>query len=230
VNRLWGQVGVRSASVGLLVLGVIGGVYLGQDRASRQQSDAMAFSAQADAAETQMLKSRENVHAAARAFQRQAESDAAGQAAAAAKTAAAKAKDLEKKAIAKKAAAKAAKATPAGPGALVPYTGPIPTSCKGYSGNRATGCALMLSAGFGIEQFPCLDKLWNKESGWNAHAENPNGAYGIPQAFPGKKMASAGSDWQDSAATQIKWGLGYIGGRYSNPCGAWSQSVNTGSY
>jgi hypothetical protein len=88
----------------------------------------------------------------------------------------------------------------------------------------------MLAAGFGIEQFPCLDKLWTRESGWNAHAENPNGAYGIPQAYPGNKMSSAGSDWQDSAATQIKWGLGYIDGRYSNPCGAWSQSENTGSY
>jgi hypothetical protein len=213
------------------VLGVLGGVYVGHDRVDRQQSDAMQFSAVADASEAQLLKSRENEHAAARAFQRQAESDAAGKAATAAKAAASKAEALNKKMIEKKKAAKAAaQAKAAGPGALVPYTGTIPTSCKGYSGNRATGCALMLSAGFGIEQFPCLDKLWNKESGWNAHAENPNGAYGIPQAFPGSKMASVGSDWKDSAATQIKWGLGYIDGRYSNPCGAWSQSVNTGSY
>jgi hypothetical protein len=230
VNRLVGQVGVRAASVVLLVLGMVGGVYLGHDRDARQQADAMGLSVQADAAETQLLRSRENEHAAARAFEREAESDAAGQAAVEAKVAAAKAKELDKKMVAKKAAAKAAKAKADEPGALVPYTGPIPTSCKGYSGNRATGCALMLAAGFGIEQFPCLDKLWNKESGWNPHAENPSGAYGIPQAYPGSKMSSSGSDWKDSAATQIKWGLGYIGGRYSNPCGAWSQSVNTGSY
>jgi hypothetical protein len=231
VNRHWGQVGVRVASVGLLVLGLVGGVYLGRGRDARVQSDAMQFSVVADASEMQLLKSRENEHAAASAFQNEAESDAAGQAAVAAKAAASKAEALDKKMIQKKAAAKAAaKAKAAAPGALVPYTGPIPTSCKGYSGNRATGCALMLSAGFGIEQFPCLDKLWTKESGWNAHAENPSGAYGIPQAYPGDKMSSVGSDWKDSAATQIKWGLGYIDGRYSNPCGAWSQSVNTGSY
>ena len=41
-------------------------------------------------------------------------------------------------------------------------------------------------------------------------AANPSGAYGIPQALPGSKMASAGPDWQTSAATQIRWGLGYI--------------------
>lgn len=234
MNRLWGQVGVRSASVGLLVLGVVGGVYVGHGRVSHPVSDGTQFSVQADVAETQLLKSRENEHASARAFQREAASEAAGQAAVAAKAAAAKAQKLEKKVIAQKAADKAEKAAKkakaAGPGALVPYSGTIPTSCKGYSGNRATGCALMLSAGFGIEQFPCLDKLWTRESGWNEHAENPNGAYGIPQAYPGNKMSSAGSDWQDSAATQIKWGLGYIDGRYSNPCGAWSQSENTGSY
>jgi hypothetical protein len=79
-------------------------------------------------------------------------------------------------------------------------------------------------------QFGCLVNLWNRESGWNTHASNPSGAYGIPQAKPGSKMASAGSDWQNSARTQIKWGLGYIKSRYSTPCGAWSHSQSTGWY
>ena len=35
----------------------------------------------------------------------------------------------------------------------------------------------------------------------------PSGATGIPQALPGSKMASAGSDWQTNATTQIAWGL-----------------------
>jgi hypothetical protein len=43
-------------------------------------------------------------------------------------------------------------------------------------------------------------------------------------------MASAGADWQTDAATQIKWGLGYISGRYTNPCGAWSHSQSSGWY
>ena len=63
--------------------------------------------------------------------------------------------------------------------------------------------------------------LWSRESGWRTNAGNPSGAYGIPQALPGSKMASAGADWRDSAATQITWGLNYIGGRHGSPCGAW---------
>ena len=72
-------------------------------------------------------------------------------------------------------------------------------------------------------QFPALNALWNRESGWNVHAYNPySGATGIPQAVPGYKMASAGPDWQNNAETQIKWGLGYISSRYNTPCGAWA--------
>ena len=69
----------------------------------------------------------------------------------------------------------------------------------------------------------CLEKLWDRESGWNERAMNRySGAYGIPQSLPGHKMASAGADWQTNPATQIKWGLGYIQSRYGTPCGAWS--------
>jgi hypothetical protein len=72
-------------------------------------------------------------------------------------------------------------------------------------------------------QFPCLDDIYSRESGWRYNAENgESGAYGIPQALPGDKMASAGPDWQTNVTTQIKWGLGYIQGRYGTPCGAWS--------
>jgi hypothetical protein len=67
-----------------------------------------------------------------------------------------------------------------------------------------------------------LETMWNHESGWNEHAENPSGAYGIPQALPGSKMSSAGPDWHDNAITQITWGLGYVAARYGNPCHAWS--------
>ena len=70
--------------------------------------------------------------------------------------------------------------------------------------------------------FSCLDNIWSRESGWSVTAENASGAYGIPQALPGSKMATAGPNWQTSATTQIKWGLGYIQGRYGDPCGAWS--------
>jgi hypothetical protein len=79
-------------------------------------------------------------------------------------------------------------------------------------------------------QFGCLVELWNRESSWNVHAGSPSGPYGIPQANPGTKMASAGSDWMNSATTQINWGLGYIKGRYGTPCGAWSHFQSAGWY
>ena len=87
------------------------------------------------------------------------------------------------------------------------------------------------SYGWSSGQFSCLVSLWNQESGWNVHATNPaSGAYGIPQALPGSKMASAGADWQTDAATQIRWGLSYIKSLYGSPCGAWSHEEADGWY
>jgi hypothetical protein len=87
------------------------------------------------------------------------------------------------------------------------------------------------SYGWSDDQFSCLDSLWNQESGWNVYAENPtSGAYGIPQALPGDRMASAGPDWQTDAATQISWGLSYIQQTYGSPCGAWDHEEAYGWY
>jgi len=72
------------------------------------------------------------------------------------------------------------------------------------------------------DQWDALFKLWTKESNWNHLAQNPgSGAYGIPQAMPGRKMASEGPDWRTNPATQIRWGLKYIRGRYGSPQKAW---------
>jgi hypothetical protein len=85
--------------------------------------------------------------------------------------------------------------------------------------------------GWSASQFSCLQPLWAQESGWSVTAENPgSGAYGIPQALPGSKMASAGADWQTNAATQIRWGLTYIQGTYGSPCGAWAHEQADGWY
>jgi hypothetical protein len=90
----------------------------------------------------------------------------------------------------------------------------------------AQSVAYNLLPAFGFSaaaQFPCLDDIYTRESGWRYNAENgESGAYGIPQALPGDKMATAGPDWQTNVTTQIRWGLGYIQGRYGTPCGAWS--------
>ncbi|HXA61362.1 MAG TPA: lytic transglycosylase domain-containing protein, partial [Streptosporangiaceae bacterium] len=90
--------------------------------------------------------------------------------------------------------------------------------------------SMLSSFGFASNQFSCLQQMWNRESGWNTHAANPNGAYGIPQAYPGSKMRSAGADWQNSASTQIRWGLTYIRSIYGTPCAAWSHWQSAGSY
>lgn len=85
--------------------------------------------------------------------------------------------------------------------------------------------------GWGGDQFSCLSSLWQKESSWNYQAYNASsGATGIPQALPGSKMASAGSDWQTNASTQIAWGLQYIDSVYGSPCGAWGKSQSSGWY
>ncbi|WP_432057214.1 transglycosylase SLT domain-containing protein [Streptomyces sp. bgisy022] len=73
------------------------------------------------------------------------------------------------------------------------------------------------------DQFQCFSNIVTRESTWNYKAVNPSsGAYGLVQALPGSKMASAGADWQTNPATQIKWGLNYMNERYGSPCGAWS--------
>ena len=85
--------------------------------------------------------------------------------------------------------------------------------------------------GWGTGEYSCLSSLWGHESGWDVHAENPtSGAYGIPQALPGSKMSSYGSDWQDNPVTQIQWGLSYIDQSYGTPCGALSAWQSKGWY
>lgn len=126
--------------------------------------------------------------------------------------------------------AKATTPTPPPPEpAPEPATAPAAPAPSG--GNRALGHDMMLTAGYAEDQWPCLDALWTRESGWGTYAANPSsGAYGIPQALPGSKMATAGADWQTNPATQIQWGLSYIRSRYGSPCGAWSHSQTYGWY
>jgi hypothetical protein len=88
---------------------------------------------------------------------------------------------------------------------------------------RDIAMTMLADYGWSSDQYSCLDSLYTRESNWSITAENSSsGAYGIPQALPGDKMAAYGSDWQTSAQTQLEWGLSYIQDRYGSPCGAWS--------
>lgn len=85
--------------------------------------------------------------------------------------------------------------------------------------------------GWSDEDFYNLVLLWNKESRWNMYAQNrSSGAYGIPQALPASKMASAGSDYLTNYQTQVNWGLNYIRQRYGNPSAAYAHSQVKGWY
>jgi hypothetical protein len=100
-------------------------------------------------------------------------------------------------------------------------------SFPGLSGGTSGGLqayarALMAVHGWGDSNWPALKALWNGESGWNPRAYNASsGATGIPQALPGSKMASAGSDWRTNGQTQIRWGEGYIASVYGSPSNAY---------
>lgn len=90
------------------------------------------------------------------------------------------------------------------------------TSLSGIKGNMAL-------AGIAPSDYDYVDYIVEKESRWNPLAQNASsGAYGLCQALPGSKMASAGSDWSTNPVTQLKWCNGYAVGRY----GSWAAAYN----
>jgi hypothetical protein len=147
----------------------------------------------------------------------------------------------QRKAAAKAAAARTAAARTAAARAARGQAAQGQATAQGQTGTTSTlaasgspqqiAQAMLGSFGWSSSQFSCLDPLWAHESGWSVSAYNAgSGAFGIPQALPGSRMASAGPDWQTNAATQIKWGLDYIKGTYGSPCAAWSHDEATGWY
>jgi hypothetical protein len=213
---------LRAGAGAALLLGVTAAVTALPDAGAPAPADAAAVLtdgpaapapdplAAAARAQERALQAREE---AARESARSARREAAARAAAAQRAAAARA------AAAKAAAAKKALAARRAAAAAV------------ASGDPRTIARGLLAARGWSGQFGCLDALWQRESGWDPQAANPSsGAFGIPQALPGGKMASAGADWRTNPATQIRWGLAYIASTYGTPCGAWAHSEATGWY
>jgi len=90
---------------------------------------------------------------------------------------------------------------------------------------KAIAYDFVTKLGWNQAQYSCLVSLWTRESQWKVNAYNASsGAYGIPQALPGIKMASMGSDWQTNPDTQIRWGVNYIIRRYDTACNALAHS------
>ncbi|MFC5666638.1 lytic transglycosylase domain-containing protein [Kitasatospora misakiensis] len=180
------------------VAGTTGAVSADAQAAAQPQAQADA-KAQADAQ-------------AAAAAQAQAEADAAAQAQAqAAAQAQAEAEAAAKAQADAKAKSDAAASRSQERSAL--------NAKPAYSGSPREIAAQIVPAG----QLQCFSNIVSHESSWNVTATNASsGAYGLVQALPGSKMASAGSDWRTNPATQIKWGLDYMNSRYGSPCGAWA--------
>lgn len=108
-----------------------------------------------------------------------------------------------------------------------PNSGAFFSGSTSASGNQKIAQQLAISMGHGDwttgQQWSDWVALWNGESGWSEKAVNPSSqAWGIPQALPGDKMASAGADWRTNPATQIKWGIGYIADTYGSPSAAYT--------
>jgi len=65
-------------------------------------------------------------------------------------------------------------------------------------------------------QWACLYDLWQQESGWNVYAQNPSGAYGIPQSLPGNRMAMFGSDYLNDP-TAVEFAEFALKDRFATP-------------
>ncbi|MGW4812271.1 lytic transglycosylase domain-containing protein [Kitasatospora cineracea] len=195
--------------------------------ASAQAAAEASASAEAAAAASASASAQAAAEASASASaSAQAEAEASASAAASASAsaeAAAKAKasaEAKARASASASAASRAQQRPSLSASPSPSAGGSGSgSSSAYSGTPQQIAAQIVPAG----QLQCFSNIVERESSWNVHATNSSsGAYGLMQALPGSKMASAGADWRDNPATQIKWGLAYMNETYGSPCAAWS--------
>jgi len=191
-------------------------------------SDA-ATPAKAVAAQPAALTSVQNLPTAAAASvpaaaQQKAAADKAAAAKAATDKAAADKAAAEKAAADKAAAAKAAEQAAADKAAAARAAAAQVAASRSETRTALSGSPQQIAAQLvPADQLASFSQIISHESGWNVYATNPSsGAYGLGQALPGNKMASAGADWQTSASTQIQWALGYMDSRYGSPNAAWA--------
>ncbi|WP_449341706.1 aggregation-promoting factor C-terminal-like domain-containing protein [Streptacidiphilus cavernicola] len=206
-------VAVASATAVTAVGAVVGAASGSSAQPSNQASDIAGSTLLADipsGAQAQTIS--DNISAQATA--QQADADAAAQKAAAENARLKAASAAKAKAAADKAAKDHADAVAASRAAA------RATLAQNFSPGSVQAMALAI---VGQAQYQCFSNIVTRESGWNYTATNPSsGAYGLVQALPGSKMASAGADWRTNPETQIKWGLNYMNVRYGSPCDAWA--------
>ncbi len=79
---------------------------------------------------------------------------------------------------------------------------------------------VMAAAGISPADYPYVDFIVSRESGWRPTATNGR-TWGLCQALPGSKMASAGADWETNPVTQLRWCSSYASGK-----GGWKASYD----
>ncbi len=218
---------------------------IGADQSGQQRARSSALGKQSaeisSAVEAAKMKAAKAKAAKAKAAKEQAAKEQAAKAKAAkakaAKEQAAKAKAAKEQAAKEQAAKEqAAKEQAAKAKADKAAADKRKVAALGYDPqvtdlHAIAGQMMATKYGWGAGEYSCFDKIIVSESGWNPHATNASsGAYGLPQALPGSKMASAGADWQTNPVTQIRWGLSYIRSSYGSPCSAWSFHLSHGWY
>lgn len=115
-----------------------------------------------------------------------------------------------------------------GPAGIIGGTGSPFLAAAGGSPQHIAA-QMLADRGQGSE-WPMFNQIVMWESGWDVHAHNASGAYGIPQALPASKMASAGPDWQNDPATQLRWMFQYIDQVYGGIPQAYAFHVAHGWY
>jgi hypothetical protein len=113
---------------------------------------------------------------------------------------------------------------------LPPTPVPTPTPTPAPYRDTVTNAKAYAKSRLGAAQYNCFNAIIMKESKWNPRTGSPSGPYGIPQANPGSRMATFGSNWRTSPLTQVKWGIWYIKDRYGSACKAWSFWISNGWY
>jgi len=98
----------------------------------------------------------------------------------------------------------------------------VVVGAKPFNGNvSADKQSIMAAAGIPESDYVYVDYIVGRESGWRVNASNGQ-TWGLCQALPGSKMASAGADWQTNPVTQLNWCTGYAKGRYGSWAGAYA--------
>lgn len=77
-----------------------------------------------------------------------------------------------------------------------------------------------------MSEWPAYEKLEMKEAGFDNHASNPSGAYGMGQFMPYTWGKYGTSGKTDDPQTQLLDQFKYIQGRYGSPSAAWGQYFN----